>query len=157
MRKLMTNWAVPAAFAVCALSACARQAEDCGGLRVTGAWVRTAPSGVTMQAGYFQVRNDGDTEVWVRGVTSADFARVSMHKSVNRDGEMHMAPVAGFRVAPGASHRFQPGGEHLMLFAQRGGAGAAGRLAFTMVCGPHKHGRLAFSAQLRSAPPAGAG
>ncbi len=90
------------------------------GLRVSDA--RTPPPlpGTSMMAGYFTLTNDGDQTVTVTGATSRDFARVSIHRSTEEDGQSRMEPVPELTVNPGEQVTFEPGGLHLMLFEPAG-------------------------------------
>ncbi|MEX0606760.1 MAG: copper chaperone PCu(A)C, partial [Halofilum sp. (in: g-proteobacteria)] len=90
-----------------------------GELRISDA--RTPPPlpGTSMMAGYLTLTNKGDRPVTVTGATSAtsaDFARVSVHRSIEEDGQSRMEPVPELTVDPGEQAAFEPGGLHLMLF-----------------------------------------
>jgi len=82
---------------------------------VTDAWVREAPPGVRMLAGYLEYRNDGEREVAIVGAESEAFRSVSLHRTVERDGLSRMEPAGELVLAPGEVLRFEPGGLHLML------------------------------------------
>lgn len=82
---------------------------------IEDAWVRAAPPGATMQAGYLTVRNATGSAVRIVGVESPQFARVEMHESMLHDGVAHMQPVAAIEVPPRGSVSLAPGGLHLML------------------------------------------
>lgn len=97
------------------LAAGANEAFAAGHLVIDGAWIRTAPPGAMMLAGYANLRNDGDAPVVVTAADSADFGAVSLHESVEEDGVARMRPIDRVEVKPGASVVFAPGGKHLML------------------------------------------
>lgn len=86
------------------------------GLQVDAA--RTAPPlpGTTVMAGYLTLTNDGERAVTVGGASSPDFARLSLHRSVERDGQARMEPVEALTVDPGGRAVLEPGGLHLMMF-----------------------------------------
>lgn len=90
-------------------------AAEPGSLQAEDAWVRAAPPGVTMLAGYLTLRNTGEAPVRLTGVSSPDFARVELHRSVLEDGLARMRPVDGLVLPAGGEVRLEPGGYHLML------------------------------------------
>lgn len=83
---------------------------------------RTAPPlpGTGMMAGYLTLVNDGATSVTVRGATSPAFARISLHRSIEQDGQSRMEAVETLAVAAGERVVFEPGGLHLMMFEPGG-------------------------------------
>jgi copper(I)-binding protein len=86
-----------------------------GHLVIEHAWIRTAPPGAMMLAGYATLRNDGDAPITVMGADSVDFADVSLHQSVEENGVERMRPLGNVEILPGASVEFAPGGKHFML------------------------------------------
>lgn len=93
----------------------AMHATAAGHLVVENAWIRAAPPGAAMLAGYALLKNAGDAPVFVTGASSADFGDVSLHESVNENGVERMRPLGAVSIAPGASVAFAPGGKHFML------------------------------------------
>ncbi|WP_420393039.1 copper chaperone PCu(A)C [Acuticoccus sp.] len=89
-----------------------------GDIAIEGAWVRGAPPGASVAAGYLTLTNAGEAED-VLGGAEADFAgRVELHEMTMTDGMMRMAPIeGGVVVAPGATVTLAPGGNHLMFMA----------------------------------------
>jgi copper(I)-binding protein len=90
-------------------------ADAAGNLVVEHAWIRAAPPGAMMLAGYATLRNTGDLPVTVTGADSADFADVSLHESVEENGIDRMRALGNIEIAPGATVQFAPGGKHFML------------------------------------------
>lgn len=85
----------------------------CADLAVSGAWVRAAPPGVPVMAGYFRVHNDSDVKIRLTGVDSAQFERAQMHhSSVDDQGMARMQRVHAVTVVPGDTLVFAPGGYH---------------------------------------------
>ncbi len=97
------------------LGGMASEAMAAGHLVVESGWIRSAPPGATMLAGYGTLHNIGDAPVVVTGVESADFGSASLHKSQNNNGVEHMQPLGDLQIAPGARVAFAPGGNHIML------------------------------------------
>jgi hypothetical protein len=86
-----------------------------GHLVVENGWIRSAPPGAAMLAGYGTLHNVGDAPVVVTGAESADFASASLHKSMNENGVEHMRALGDLQIAPGQRVAFAPGGNHVML------------------------------------------
>ena len=93
----------------------AGQAAAAGRLKVERAWIRAAPSGATMLAGYAVLHNGGDAPVIVHGASSPDFGAVSIHETIEVDAVERMQALEQVEIAPGASVTFAPGGKHFML------------------------------------------
>lgn len=90
-------------------------AHAAGRLVVEKAWIRAAPPGAAMLAGYATLENAGDAPLIVIGASSADFGDVSLHESFSEYGVERMRPLGDVSIAPGASVAFTPGGKHFML------------------------------------------
>ncbi|HEY2396752.1 MAG TPA: copper chaperone PCu(A)C [Rudaea sp.] len=86
-----------------------------GRLEIDQAWIRSAPPGAMMLAGYAVLRNSGDAPLTVVGAQGVDFGSVSLHQSVEENGVEQMRPLGPFSIAPGTSVVLAPGGKHLML------------------------------------------
>lgn len=84
-------------------------------LKWSDAWVRPAPPGVKMLAGYVTLSNPGKKPILITGARSSAFASVEMHETVTEDGVAKMRPVEQLRIDAGESIRMAPGGLHLML------------------------------------------
>jgi periplasmic copper chaperone A len=83
-------------------------------ITVSDAWVRWLPSNLPA-GGYVTLKNTGTHAQVLTGATSPDFAEVSLHQSVERDGVSQMQPVSQVEIAPGAVLSLTGGGYHLML------------------------------------------
>jgi copper(I)-binding protein len=97
------------------LGGIAVNAAAAGHLVIENGWIRSAPPGATMLAGYGTLHNVGDAPVVVTGADSADFASASLHKSVNENGVEHMRALGDVQIAPDQRVSFAPGGNHIML------------------------------------------
>jgi copper(I)-binding protein len=97
------------------LAAIAPMALADGHIEIEKAWIRSAPPGTMMLAGYAILRNSGDASVVISGAQSAAFADVSLHESINENGVERMRPLGDLTIAPGASMVFAPNGKHFML------------------------------------------
>ncbi len=71
-------------------------------------------------AGYFEIRNDGETADALIAV-EADFPRVMLHSSVEEDGMMKMEALERLEIAPGETVTLTPGtGVHVMFMGLDG-------------------------------------
>jgi copper(I)-binding protein len=101
--------------AVAVMALATTNAFAAGHLVVENAWIRNAPPGTAMMAGYGVLHNVGDAPVTVTGAESADFGSASLHKSATSNGMAHMQPLGDITIAPGQRVTFAPGGNHIML------------------------------------------
>lgn len=115
-----------------AAAAFAGAAHAEGRLVIEDAWIRTAPPGAAMRAGYATLRNGGDAPLVVRGARSDAFGAVSMHATLMDDGVARMRELPEILLAPGEQVRLEPGGTHLMLMrpARELEAGAKATIVF---------------------------
>jgi copper(I)-binding protein len=92
----------------------ASAAPDCAPM-LESAWIRSAPPGTAMHAGYAVMRNDCDRPVTVVGAESLDFASASIHETMVAQGMTHMQEAGPIVVAAHGRLVLAPGGRHLML------------------------------------------
>jgi copper(I)-binding protein len=90
-----------------------------GKLGVYDAWIRAAPPGVTMMAGYATLKNSGDTPISVLTVQSDAFRQSSIHETIVERGVARMRELPRIDLAGGATIEMKPGGAHLMLSEPR--------------------------------------
>jgi len=90
-----------------------------GKLTVYDAWIRKAPPGVSMMAGYATLKNEGDAPLKVLTVQSDAFRQSSIHETVVERDVSRMRELPRVDLAPGASVEMKPGGAHLMLSEPR--------------------------------------
>ena len=97
------------------LSACAR---DCTP-QVRDGWIRLAPGGMPMQAGFARIDNACPTPATIVSASSPAYGSVELHESKVVGGVNRMRPVPELRIAPDGAAVLQPGGLHLMLMRPR--------------------------------------
>ena len=88
-------------------------------IRIDDVWVRAAPPGAMMLAGYMTLHNDGDQSVRLLSVDSDAFGMVAAHRTRIENGVSRMRPAGEVAIAAHQSLRFEPGGLHLMLMQER--------------------------------------
>lgn len=93
----------------------AESVSAAGKLVVEQPWIRAAPPGAMMLAGYAQLKNAGDAPIVISNVASADFGSVSMHETMDENGLSKMRALDRVEIAAGATLTFAPGGKHFML------------------------------------------
>jgi len=90
-----------------------------GKLSVYDAWVRAAPPGSQVMAGYATLKNTGDAPIKVLTVQSDAFRQSSIHETVVDRGVSRMRELPRLDLEPGATIEMKPGGRHLMLSEPR--------------------------------------
>ncbi len=93
-------------------------AED-NPLSILEPWIRAAPPGAMVLAGYMTLRNVGENEITIDKVSSPDFAMIEMHRTVVQNGMARMLPQDSLVIPAGGELRLQPGGLHLMMMQPR--------------------------------------
>lgn len=83
---------------------------------VKDAWIADAPPIAKIRAAYLTLHNQGNHTVSVKSISSPDFAKVELHKTVVAAGMVKMEEVKHLSIEAGKSVEFKPGGYHLMLF-----------------------------------------
>ena len=76
-------------------------------ITVSDAWVRWLPANLPA-GGYVTLKNTGTRVQVLTGATSPDFAEVSLHQSVQRDGVSQMQPVSRVAIPPGDTTHSEP-------------------------------------------------
>ncbi|HEV2606548.1 MAG TPA: copper chaperone PCu(A)C, partial [Xanthomonadaceae bacterium] len=112
--------ALALAFATVCMAATTRPVPDMAlappkGVHVESAWVRAAPPGAMMLAGYMTLRNDGKTPARFDWAQSDVFGIVELHRTLIANGVSTMRLAGDQTIPAGGSLRFEPGGLHLML------------------------------------------
>jgi copper(I)-binding protein len=116
-------WLALASATIC-MGAFARPVPDMAlappkGVHVESAWVRAAPPGAMMLAGYMTLRNDGRVPVIFKSAQSDAFGMVELHRTTIVNGVSTMRAAGDQTIAAGGALRIEPGGLHLMLMQAR--------------------------------------
>ena len=78
-------------------------------------WIRQAPPGINVLAGYFTLQNLTGKSLDLKSITSPDFASTEVHRSFVKDGQEQMEPVPTLTLPAHGSVEFKPGAYHVML------------------------------------------
>jgi periplasmic copper chaperone A len=121
-------------------------------VRASLVWIRQAPPGIAVLAGYFALQNLTDQPLTLTAVESRDFGSVEMHRSFIKDSVEHMEPVPSIAIPAHGSVEFKPGGYHLMMMQPKKNlfAGDMAEVTLTFSDGS----QLAILAPVRHDPPA---
>lgn len=84
-------------------------------IEIKDPWIRSAPPNVAVMAAYLRLINHSDDTVKLIGVSSRQFERVEVHRSVMQDNIIHMEKMEPLLIAGKQEMIFEPGGFHLML------------------------------------------
>jgi copper(I)-binding protein len=84
-------------------------------LTVEDAWIREAPPGAPMLAGYLILHNHSDQERALVAAESPAFGMVELHRTVLEDGMARMVAQKRIPVPAGGQAALKPGDYHLML------------------------------------------
>jgi len=121
--------------------------------RVSHVWIRQAPPGVDVMAGYFTLENLTARPLDLTGVISPDFGSVMMHQSVVKDGQESMVEVPKITLPAHGSVEFKPGGYHLMLMDPKKNLYAGDMVSLTLTFSDGS--QLAILAYVRRDAPTG--
>jgi copper(I)-binding protein len=83
-------------------------------VQIQDAWIRWLPADLPA-GGYVVLVNMGDQPATLLGASSPDYATVSLHRSLNRNGTTQMTPVSQITIPAHSSLDFAATGYHLML------------------------------------------
>lgn len=92
-----------------------RAASEEAGVSVRDAWIRETPPGMTMMAGYMELRNNTSRPQVLVAASSSGFESLMIHRTIVKDGMAGMVHAPQIELAPHASLIFAPGAYHLML------------------------------------------
>ena len=101
------------------MSLTAFPALACPGVDITDGWIREAPPGAKVMAGYVQLHNQTTKTHTITQIRSKNFGAIEIHQTVMEDGESRMLSLDTLAIPPKAQIRLAPGGIHLMLFRPR--------------------------------------
>jgi copper(I)-binding protein len=124
-----------AALRMTGLLALAAPALACETLDVQDGWIREAPPGAEVMAGYGTLVNKGKTPITLDGVRSADFGEVSIHEMSMENGQMRMRNAPRIQIEPDAIVVLEPGELHLMLEKPRRDLRAGDAVTLKFDCG----------------------
>lgn len=96
-----------------------RELEAGDAVSVRDAWIRETPPGMTMMAGYMELRNNTLRPQVLVAASSSGFQSVMIHRTIVKDGMAGMVHASQLELAPNASLIFAPGGYHLMLMTPK--------------------------------------
>ncbi len=99
---------------------------------VRDAWVREAPPGAAMMAGYMVLQNKTSRSQVLVAASSSSFETVMIHRTIAKEGMTGMEHAPQIELLPKASLLFAPGGYHLMLLHPKRTLHAGDRVDITL-------------------------
>jgi periplasmic copper chaperone A len=99
---------------------------------VRDAWVREAPPGIAMMAGYMVLQNKTTRSQVLVAARSSSFETVTIHRTIAKEGMTGMEHAPQIELLPNASWLFAPGGYHLMLLNPKRTLHAGDRVDITL-------------------------
>ena len=90
-------------------------ASEESGVSVRDSWIREAPPGVGVMAGYMELRNNRSQPQVLVAASSSGFESAMFHRTIIKDGIAGMVHAPQVELTANASLIFAPGGYHLML------------------------------------------
>lgn len=82
---------------------------------INGQWVREAPPGMQMLAGYMVIQNNTKTELVLTGASSPAFGMIELHHTVIENGMARMMQQKSITIPANSKFVFKPKSYHLML------------------------------------------
>jgi periplasmic copper chaperone A len=121
---------------VFAASATANERPVCA-LKLADFRLPASAPGVTVNAGYGTIVNDGDQPFTITAFNSSAFAAVELHESRVEKGVASMRELLSLTIPPHSKMQLAPGAKHLMLIGARAPlkTGDKIRVAFTATTG----------------------
>jgi len=108
-------------------------------LDVSHAWVREAPPGARVQAGYMELHNTSPQSIKITAINSPDFDSIEMHYMFTRDGMMRMQQQDALNIPANSMLGLKPGGYHLMLLGPVSYLEAGDTVLFTLTTASGEH------------------
>ena len=127
----MGNFLRTLAFIVLGLAALSVRAEDAT-TQIVDPWVQAAPPNVKVLAAYLEIKNNGKKPRHLVSITSPDFGRIEIHRSVMHGNMVHMEQQKELVIPAQDSVVMKPGGTHLMLMKPRAALKAGDSVPLTL-------------------------
>lgn len=83
-------------------------------LTVSDCWIRSLPVPAP-SAGYFTVKNTGDSDAKLQAASSSTYGMVMLHQTTQKDGMSSMSETHDVVIPAKGQLEFKPGGYHAML------------------------------------------
>jgi copper(I)-binding protein len=84
-------------------------------LLITEAWIKNLPPVVPVRAGYMNITNNQLKATTIERLSSESFARIEVHRSIEKEGVTSMQRVHALTIEPNQTLQLTPGDYHLMM------------------------------------------
>jgi copper(I)-binding protein len=88
-------------------------------IQIEHSWIREAPPGADVLAGYLTIKNNGAKTITLTGVESPICNMIMMHKTIIENNVARMVMQENVKIDPGKTVSFRPGGMHLMIMGPK--------------------------------------
>jgi copper(I)-binding protein len=85
------------------------------GVDIENAWVREAPPGMQMLAGYMIIENETGKNLVLTGASSPVFGTIELHQTTIKNGMASMEQQKSVTIPANSKFAFKPKSYHLML------------------------------------------
>ncbi len=124
-------------------------AQHDAALTAENAWIREAPPGAAVMAGYVTLHNHSAQTLRCTRVSGPDFGAAEIHRSLTKDGHSHMLRDQIVEIPAAGVAQLAPGGLHLMLFRPQRVLAAGDSTTLELDCGSE---RVSATFVVRSGP-----
>ncbi len=124
--------------------------EEEPGLVAQDQWIREAPPGMQMMAGYATLKNDTDKTIDVLSVESPAFKAIEMHTTKIVDGTARMIEQEKLTIPAHGELKLAPGGFHLMLMMPTKALKAGDHVQMTLFLNDKKQKTIDFEVKKAS-------
>ena len=100
---------------ITAMSACNQ--SPVATIEITDAWIREAPPGASVMAGYMRIINTTENEIILQQASSPKFKAIEFHRSIENNGVYKMVPHLHLHIAANSTFELKPNDYHLMMFS----------------------------------------
>ena len=122
----------------------------CEGLSASEAWIREAPPGADVLAGYVTLSNAGAQEQSICHAQSEAFGSVEFHQMSMEHGQMQMRQLDRLAIPARGSVKLAPGGMHLMLMQPRASLKAGQKVGIDFYCSEKDRFKVEFQVKSSS-------
>lgn len=122
---------------------------------IEGAWIRVAPPGAHMLAGYMDIVNPQSAAIDIVAASCSGFGSTEIHRTEMENDVARMRRQDLVRVPAGETVSFAPGGLHLMLHGPAADLEAGAMVSCTLDLADGR--QLSTLAELRSTAPRSTG
>ena len=142
--KLRNLAALIALFSLATLGSAFAEAD----IKITDAWVRSAPPTLKVHGAYFTLHNSGTTDIEITSIESPAYEFGELHISKVENGVAVMQKLVNIKVKSGKMLKLEPGGLHTMLINPKKPLGLGDKIPLILKLANGK--TFSFEAEVKS-------